>query len=133
MQFGFRANHSTTDAIFLVQRQIEKAWAAKTGQLSIVLLDWAKAFDKVSHTTLLEALLKFGIPREMVDMIASIYSDRTFQVRDGGQFSTILGQGTGIAQGCPLSPYLFIIMLSSLMAEVEEVVGSSMSRCLDNT
>ena len=69
----------------------------------------------------------------MVDMIASIYSDRTFQVRDGGQFSTILGQGTGIAQGCPLSPYLFIIMLSSLMAEVEEVVGPSMSRCLDIT
>ena len=60
-QFGFRANHSTTDAIFLVQRQIEKAWAAKTGQLSIVLLDWAKACDKVSRTTLLEALLKFRI------------------------------------------------------------------------
>ena len=40
---------------------------------------------------LLEALLKFRIPKELVDMIAAIYDDSKFQVRDGAQLSTILG------------------------------------------
>ena len=78
--YGFRKGRGTAEAIFLVQRQVEQAWAKKDGKLSIVFLDWAKAFDRVCPTALSTALLRFGLPSEMVDMVVGIYLRRSFTV-----------------------------------------------------
>ena len=43
-------------------------------------------------------------------------------MRDAHGESGIFDQQSGIAQGCPLSPYLFIIMLSVLLTDVEGAV-----------
>ena len=110
-QFGFRAGRSTSQAIFLAKRLIERAVAAKGGRLSLVLLDWSKAFDKIQHAWMLEALRGHGLPAEYLDMIAAVYRNRAFSGRDGGCISSLHCQDTGIAQGCPLSSYLFIIVL----------------------
>ena len=56
----------------------------------------------------------------MLDMIRGIYSVRSFSVRDNGRVSDIRHQAAGIAQGCPLSPYLFIIVMSVLTADVRK-------------
>ena len=137
-QFGFRKARGAADAVFLVQRLIEKAWATKDGKLSAILLDWSKAFDRVDPAALLIALSRFGVPSPLVDMVAAIYRNRTFAVREGQNLSTIHPQGSGIAQGCPLSPYLFIIMLSVLFADVDQEVrqhrnATQMSICSDIT
>jgi len=55
-------------------------------------------------------------------MISAIYDSRAFEVRDRQVSSAVYSQGTGIAQGCPLSPYLFIIVLTVVMADVDEDV-----------
>ena len=121
-QFGFRRHKGSTDAVFLAQRLIDQTWASKNGQLSIVRLDWAKAFDRVDPAAMLVALRRFGLPVAIVDMIAGIYCNRTFVVKAAEHPSDIRPQGAGIAQGCPLSPYLFIIMLSVLLADVDAEV-----------
>jgi len=132
-QFGFRKQRSTTDAIFIVQRLIDNTLASKSGRLSMVFLDWSKAFDKVSHPALLQSLRRFGIPESMVELIANIYSDRTFAVKDGPRISDMKPQSSGIAQGCPLSPYLFIIMMTIIMADVERKVPTAFAQCGDLT
>ena len=53
----------------------------------------------------------------MLDMVAAIFDHRTFCVRDGGQSSKAHFQRAGIAQGCPLSPYLFVIVMSVIMRD----------------
>lgn len=47
--------------------------------------------------------------------IFSLYSASTFQVRSGQGLSSSFSQQRGVRQGCPLSPYLFVIVLSHIM------------------
>ena len=67
----------------------------------LLALDWAKAFDSVMPDALLEALRRFGLPREVLAAVRAIYSARSFAVKDCGQTSASREQGAGICQGCP--------------------------------
>ena len=64
-------------------------------------------------------LKRIGIPEGMIDLIAGTYKEPQFNVKDGEQRSSTKRQQTGIRQGCPLSPYLFIILLSAIMKDIE--------------
>ena len=46
-QFGFRSGCGCADALFIARRKVENAWAQKNGNLLILALDWAKAFDSI--------------------------------------------------------------------------------------
>jgi hypothetical protein len=50
----------------------------------------------------------------------SLYQVSTFQVRCGGQVSQTKSQTRGVRQGCPLSPYLFVLVLSMIMEDVQD-------------
>ena len=81
--------------------------------------NWAKAFDRIKPDALIHALKRFGIPQPMVDMIEGIYNGRCFVIRDPCGDSSVRLQRAGIAQGCPLSPYLFILVQTVLLADVD--------------
>ncbi|CAE8615620.1 unnamed protein product [Polarella glacialis] len=78
-----------------------------------------------------QALTRFGLPVEVVTMIRAFYPDRSFTVRDNGQQSNSRPQSSGIAQGCPLSPYLFVIVLSVILCDVAAAVPIEFSKCCD--
>ena len=63
------------------------------------------------------------MPPEMLSMIAAIYKVRKFIVRDGATTSSQKIQQAGIAQGCPLSPYLFVIVMSVLLEAVDKKIS----------
>lgn len=118
-QFGFRPGRSTVQAIAVVRRMFEAAYSAKTPGLIALLLDWAKAFDRIRVDSMMSALQRFGLPTGMLEMIASIYEVRRFVLKDNGGDSSLRVQRAGIAQGCPLSPYLCIIVQTVLLHDVD--------------
>ena len=119
-QFGFRSGRGTGDALFIARREIERANRQKDGKTILLALDWAKAFDSVSPDALATALKRFGIPQELVQMISAIYTDRRFIIRDAGSTSTWHPQAFGISQGCPLSPFLFVILMGVLIKDAKQ-------------
>ena len=114
-QFGFRTGRGCADALFVARRLLERTCAAKDGSLVFLALDWAKAFDSISPDGLIVALRRFGIPDGFCAIIRAIYSGRRFVVRDAGHTSEPRPQHFGISQGCPLSPFLFSIVMTVLL------------------
>ena len=84
--------------------------------LNMILCDWNKAFDRVNVEVLEEALVAFGIQGNFLKAIKSTFTSR-FRVLGVGGFesSDYYPQETGIRQGCPMSPLLFVVMLSWLV------------------
>ena len=119
-QFGFRQHRSTSDAISILLQIFDAAYEATEPGLTTVLLDWAKAFDRLKTDTMIESLRRFGIFQNMLVMISSIYEVRNFQMADCEGPDKVREQFAGIAQGCPLSPYLFIMVQTVLMHDVDE-------------
>ena len=64
---------------------------------------------------MIAALRRFGLRQHVLNVIEAIYTDRVFQVRDCGETSASRRQRSGISQGCPLSPFLFVMLMTVLM------------------
>jgi len=85
--------------------------------MSLLALDWAMAFDSVDPEALVTMLRRFGLPDELLNIVRNIYSDRRFRVADGGNVSSERRQRAGISQGCPLSPFLFVMLMTVVMED----------------
>ena len=56
--------------MFAARRHIELALARRGGQVSLLALDWKKAFDSVSLSGVADALRRLGVPEHTVKMDA---------------------------------------------------------------
>ena len=124
-QFGFRKARSTQQALYLARRTQDIA-EMSGDNLILTLLDFEKAFDKVDQSRLLEALRRLNIHGKTLNAIRSMYQHPQFFVRDGGSISQTYEQFSGIRQGCPLSPFLFILLMTTLFSDVYDRVGANL-------
>ena len=62
-QYGFRKGKSTKQAIHLTRRIIDMGERSGV-HINMVLLDWGKAFDKVSQNGLMIAMERMGIDKQ---------------------------------------------------------------------
>ena len=118
-QYGFRRGRSTSQPIHILRRIIE-THERQDSPLHILFVDWAKAFDSVSFSSIEQSLLRLGVPGPFVNAIMAIFSAPRFRVKDSGVTSSVDDQSRGVRQGCPLSPYLFDIVLTCLFHDVEQ-------------
>ena len=118
-QFGFRAKYGTREALFAARRMLEQVLEDKSSSAIFLALDWAQALDCICPPRLLVALKRFGIPDNFVRMVMVVYENRKFCVKEAGSISEAANQNNGILQGCPLSSFLFSILMSVLIMDAQ--------------
>lgn len=125
-QFGFRPRRSTAHAAFIIRRLQD--WSEqKNSELYLALIDWEKAFDKVHHSKLLLAMDRLGFSEHFLRVISSLYDSPTFFVQDQYGTSLTKSQLTGIRQGCPLSPYLFLLVMTCVDHDVQRLCSKNVT------
>ena len=73
----------------------------------------------MDHVQLIEAIKRLGAPEKLIRVLRAFYKHPQFKVRDREGDSSYRPQKTGIRQGCPLSPYLFVMLMTVLMRDVQ--------------
>ena len=118
-QYGFRKDRSTADAIHSVRNVLTQSRGTNDDNI-VVLLDWEKAFDKVTHEALFLTLERLNIDEKLINLVKALYRNPTFTVEQEGIVSDKHLQHTGIRQGCPMSPYLFILVMNAIFHDIEK-------------
>jgi len=61
---------------------------------------------------------RMTVPQQIQNAIRSLFRQPLFRVEANGNQSKWYPQETGIRQGCPLSPYLFLIVMTVMFEDI---------------
>jgi len=120
-QFGGRKKRSTVTAVELLTSCTYTAWKAAYKVVSVLSLDITGAFDNVPHQRLLHTMWKKGVPGWILRITTEFLRDRRTKISIPGHISEWIPETTGIPQGSPLSPILFLFYSSELLQQFQEV------------
>ena len=96
--------------------------------VDVIYLDFAKAFDKVSHSMLAAKLEACGIGGEVLRWIKNWLEDRRQKVGIKGKYSDWVKVISGVPQGSVLGPLLFLIYIN----DIDEGIISKISKFADD-
>jgi hypothetical protein len=80
----------------------------------IISLDAEKAFVKIQHPFMIKVMERSGIQGSYLNIIKARYTKPVANIKVNGEKLEAIPLKSGTRQGCPLSPYLFNIILEVL-------------------
>ena len=117
-QYGFRKGRGTFDALFSLHAAVEPR--VRRNQLTYLLfLDWSKAYDRVMHDAFLTKLAEKGVTGKAWRLVDAMYRNASSRVRLDNYLSEPFPVSCGVAQGCPLSPFLYSVFMDDMLTHLQ--------------
>lgn len=100
-------------------------------EVHIATLDLRKAFDSVSHKTIIDTITELGLPKQFINYIKVLYTDSKTTLQYDSR-DTILKVRQGVLQGDPISPLLFNAVMDRAIKQLPEGIGYKLNGMLFN-
>jgi hypothetical protein len=83
-------------------------------------VDFSKAFDSVSWSAIDRELRHWNAPQEYIDGVMLVMNGHQLRVRSEDELSEPIDVHTGVLQGDTLAPYLFVIIMDSILRRLPD-------------
>ena len=113
-QNGFMKNRFMGNNVLDVYALVALAEETRNENMVVLALDIEKAFDSVRWDYLNNVLWGFRFPEEFIAWISLTQQQACVQILNNGHKSPRITIHHGLAQGCGLSPFLFILAIEGL-------------------
>ena len=126
-QTGFLKGRSIAENICLINNVISYTHLKDIPGL-LLFIAFEKAFDTIEWNFVRKVLEHFGFGCSLINWVNLFYSDIQSCIINNGWSGGFFGLGRGVRQGCPLSPYLFILCAEVLATAIRgdnEIKGIS--------
>ena len=114
LQFGYKAKHSTSHALFVLRSCIDY-FTSHGSNVFVAFLDCSKGFDKVDHYGIFTKLIEHGVPLCILNVIMYWYLNLSSKVKWGDSYSRSFKVTSGVRQGGILSPRIFTLYVDDLI------------------
>ena len=107
-QTGFIENRQISENIVKTMDIIAYASVHRKKQL-IVTIDFEKCFDKIAYCAIFGSMEYFGMCTSFQKWVKLFFTKFTAATQNNGYTSSWFEKGRSINQGCPISPYVFLL------------------------
>ena len=121
LQHGFRCKRSCETQLIEFIDETSKNMASGK-QTDVLIMDFSKAFDKVSHNLLAHKLEHYGIRGKTNNWIKNFLHDRSHTVVVDGVTSDYISVDSGVPQGSVLGLSLFLFYINDMPQGLKSTV-----------
>ena len=118
-QTGFLKGRSIAENICLINNVISYTESKNITGL-LLFVDFEKAFDTIEWAFIEKTFHHFGFGSSFIKWINLFYCDIQSCVINNGWSTGFFELGRGVRQGCPLSPYIFILCAEVLATSIRK-------------
>jgi hypothetical protein len=86
----------------------------------ILKLDLAKAFDRIEWSFIKSVLTRIGFNSHFINVIHACISTASFSILVNNEPTDFFLPQRGLRQGCPLSPYLFVLAINEMTKRLQQ-------------
>lgn len=123
-QTGFLRNRSTDDTIIYINSVLTAKWNHNE-PVYLLSIDLRRAFPSVNLHRAAKVLEELGAPTKLVNRIITACFHEYTSISYNGRVTGSYLKTVGVKQGCPLSPYIFVLvfdyMLRKFQKELQEM------------
>lgn len=109
----------------LTLHQIIRDHRDRAAPHTIISLDLRKAFDTVSHSSILRALRGYGVHAKVIEYVAANYREVTTTISTPEGQTGAIELNRGVKQGDPMSPALFNLVIDEWLRSAPTDIGLS--------
>jgi len=118
-QSGFMKGRHISNNIRLVLDLLDYSNLIQSDGL-ILFLDFYKAFDSLEHNFIFRTLELFGFGKSFIDIVTMFYRNINSSVIVNFDTSKRFDIHRGVRQGCPISPFLFLLATELLCLRINQ-------------
>lgn len=124
-QAAFIKGRNISDNILMAQEILKGYNRKRDGPRAAFKMDLNKAFDSCHWQFIIDVLILRGYPFPIVRWVHSCLTTARFSVKVNGELEGYFSSKRGIRQGCPLSPFLFVLVMDVLSEMLSNLTENS--------